>query len=315
MFGAALLSLAAVAALLAVACALYDRWAASRETSRLTSTRVELPVEELSDRLESARTRFSVAVERHEQALQSGGARVLATTSYPEGIPIAKTVEELDAEREAARQELLEAQRSADALSLGHGPDSRVHAFAGSGVMRAWQLGPVGFERFWIRLDHAVDPDCWVLYEAKRMRWGLGLGAERQRLALQSLRASAEQLPVLLRAGLDGRELAFRPGIVPSRVWYRLRRPSLHRTLNRALLGRARLDSMGGPPDREVRGVVLAAFADEAGAPLPSLDVLPKGPGLLRIAASGPALMFGAWSGRRPGLRVVAASAHDVWAS
>lgn len=317
MFGAVIgtvgLVLVALAVGAAVVVAVHDRWAVRREAARLTASPLDIVDADVSERLAVARSRFSEAVHRHEQALQNGGDRVMAAMVSIEGVAVAKTMEELDADREAARAALHDAQQAADALAMGHGPDSRVHAFAGSGLMRAWQLGPIGFERFWLRLDHAVDPRCWVIYEAKRMRWGLGLGAERQRLALQSFRASAEQLPVLVTAGLDGREIALRPGLVPSRVWYRRRRPSLQRLLDRALLQRARIESLATAPDTALRGTVLAAFADEAGAPLPSLEVLPKGPGLLRIAASGPAWMFGAWTGPRPRLRVVASSGHAVW--
>ena len=50
-----------------------------------------------------------------------------------------------------------------------------------------------------------------------------------------------------------------------------------------------------------------------AGHDLADLEVLPKGPGLLRIVVSGPAWLFGAWSGPAPRVRVHASSGHGAW--
>lgn len=297
-----------VASAVALAIAIWDRLAYPREAKLTEQGPTDLRLRALTDEVEKARLRFASAVRSHDQALESGD-RVLAGSALGDQ----KSAEELDAEREAARQRLKAAQQALDEAQPGHGPDSRVHAWFGSGLMRGWQLGPVGRERFWIRFDHALDPECWVLYSVARWRFGLGLGGEHQRLSLQALRASADQLPILVRTALDGRELALRPGLAPSRLWYRLRRPRSSQVADRALLRRGAVARLVDPPDDAVRSRALIALGHEVGERLDAFDVLPKGPGLLRIVVSGPAWLFGAWSGPAPEVRIHASSGHGTW--
>lgn len=313
-----------------VVMAVTDRVLVRRERERL-ATMADDPARSLAlQQLITARSRFASAVQRHEIALTSDQP-VFATAegeSFDERRTDSGTdpgrsdadlsarqraIEALDADRLAARERLLDAQRLWSSVRPGDQPDSRIDAWFGSGSMRAWNFGPIGHERFTIRLDHAVDQRCWVIVEVSRARVGFGLGLERQRLGLFSIRANARQLPELVIAGLSGREAAVRPGFVPTRTWRRERRMGPAKAANRVLLGQTDFADLMAGPDDATRATALAGLGYELGMTVDNDARLPPGPGLLTIATSGPSCLLGAWTGPSPTLWIRASSGHGVW--
>ncbi len=302
----------------AVVMAIADAVLAPRERERLARLQPDIAVSRAMERMLAARHRFASAVERHEGAV-AAERRVLSGSGETLDVGVggdvtgSDWVETLRQQRATAREEVIDAQRLWESVQPSELPASRVDAWFGSGFQRAWQLGPIGYERFFIRLDHAIDPRCWVIVEVSRPRVGFGFGFERQNLALFSLRANATQLKELLSMSLDGRELSFRPGLVPSRVWRRVRRSPAAKKATTALLRRKRLADLTLDPSRHERQLVSKSFSSELGEDFNQATRFPPGPGLLTIATSGPSFQFGAWTGTRPEPIVRASSGHGVW--
>lgn len=326
----------------------YDLVVSRKERSALLSLGIPFVVRQAMQGVLIARNAFADAVDRYEDAVArldtsvesvessqtasagSAGASGRAASapggapSEQPGDPLTPGVDaifgdrpkdllQLEVDKGAARERLLDAQRLWDAIRPGEVPDARHDLWMGSGFMRGWQFGPIGYERAFVRLDHLTDASAWAIWEIRRPRFGFGLGYERQRLALFCLRTSTRQLSTLLGQAFDGPEFAFRPGISPTRTWRRLRRDPMARKANRALLKRHELGQLITGPDPETRAIVTAAFEAELGQPLGQIESLPPGPGLLSIHTKGPSLSFGVWTGPRPIAEMRASSGHTAW--
>lgn len=297
--------------------AIYDAIAGRKERRSLLAVSTPPVIGRALDSVLASRTEFAGAVKRYETALARQRSTVGATTSDAPATPGSQLfpteLPDLEAAKETSREKLLDAQRLWDAVKPGEGPESDVDMWMGFGFMRGWQIGPFGYERMFVRMDHAIDSTCWVVWEFRRPRFGFGLGYERQRLALFCVRADEQTLPQLVGRAFDGHEVAARPGFVPSRVWRRFRREDSAKAANKALLARHQLSDLISGPDQPTRRIVAAAFEAELGEKLDRITALPPGPGILSIHAKGPSLSLGAWTGRTPAPELRASSGHKTW--
>ena len=321
-----------------VAFSIYDQLVARKERSALMSLGIPFVVRRALESVSLARDAFAAAVNRYEAAVARHESPVASQPSATSGASAAagaasgdepeemltpgveqlfggppKDLLQLEVDKSTARERLLDSQRLWEAVDPGDGPDARHDLWMGSGFMRGWQIGPIGYERSFVRLDHLTDPNCWALWEIRRPRIGFGLGYERQRLALFCIRTSSRQLPTLVGRAFDGVEVAFRPGISPTRTWRRLRRDPMARKATRALLKRHELGHLIAGPDASVRKIVTKAFEVELGQTIGSIEALPPGPGLLSIHTKGPSFSIGIWSGPRPTAELRGSSGHTSW--
>lgn len=227
--------------------------------------------------------------------------------------PFSDNSETLLADKETARRSLITTQKRWQALQPGEKPSSDLDVWVGSGFTRSWQLGPIGRERAFVRVDHVLDRECWAVWEIRRRRLGLGLSFERQRLSMFAFRVEPHLLPLLLAKTFDGVEFAARPGFVPSRLWRRLRRTPAARKANDALLKRHELSDLMTSPSDDVWAKVDDAYEVELGAPLATFDSLGDGPGLMSVHASGPSTSLGVWGGPPPIVALSSSSGHGIW--
>lgn len=263
------------------------------------------------DSVVTARSHFSKAVRAYEVAVTK--ASQLALSGRPVG-PEHDDLMELEREKDSARDHLLDAQRLWESVKPATGPASPLDLWFGTGLLRGWMLGFIGYERAFIRLDHAVDPACWGVWKISRFRFGLGFGAEKQHLAVLASGADIRQLENLISHGFDGSEVAFRPGFGPVR-WYRLRtQPVWSRKASEILLkGTSGRRAVMWGANADVRAKVADAFEAELKTPLPKMGRMQIEDSVLTTATSGPALIAGVWTGRRPQPHFVAGSNHTTW--
>lgn len=335
-----LIGVVAALACLALLFAVVDVVMARRERDSLKAVPRDPAVASAVSEILIARDNFSQVVSRYEVALASS-SRVMSASS--EGAPdptqvdsyrtdpgsrgfdrrledaltlqsgSTQSLEELTIEKDEARARLLDARRLWEMVRPGAGPAAASELWAGSGLLRAWHVGPIGFERIFFRFDHAVDSSCWAIHEAKRFRFGFALGAEYQRLAIFAVGASASQLGELSARAFRGSEAALRPGFVPLRFWRRIRRSDIARDASAALLGNTKVrDLIEGPSD-EARMLVDRAYEAELGDALTARTVIPQGPALISVITKGPSVLFGVWSGRAPHPELRASSDHGAW--
>ncbi len=324
-----IIALCGVAIVLVALFGLFDLMLARRERAKLATMRSDPAVAWAVSEILRARDSFSRVVSRYEMAL-GAQARVRSRANdgglpsndehpeAPDGPEVGpqeydSDVERLLEEKQEARERLLGAQRDWDMIRPGAGPAAASDLWFGSGLMRAWQLGFVGFERHFYRFDHALDDSCWSIFESCRFRFGLGFGAESQSLALVVVGASASQLPELSALAFGGPELALRPGFVPMRWWRRIRRDDEVRAANAILLKAGEVSDLVEGPSAETRELVLAALEAELGESLTSTTTIPPGPGLMSVITKGPSVLAGAWTGHVPEPELRASSDHGVW--
>ncbi len=321
-----ILSVVAVLVGLVLLFALVDLSLSRREGVKLGEVRKDRAIASAVSEILLARDNFSRVVSRYEIALAA--QERVKSRSFDGGTPAVENrnvrpqieadsfdhdVQRLQEEKAFARQRLLDAQRDWEMVRPGAGPAAASELWFGSGLMRAWQLGPVGFERLYYRFDHAIDTTCWVIYESRRVRFGFGLGAESQSLALFVVSASADQLADLSAKAFGGSEVAFRPGFVPMRSWRRIRRTPEVKAANRVLLGVNSVASLIEGPSNEARAVVMAAFEAELGEPITAKTVVPAGSGMMSVITKGPSVLVGAWLGSSPEPLRRASSDHGAW--
>ncbi len=294
-----------------VAFGIYELASSERIEASLRAHHTDGASNHAFDAVVAARSHFSDAVRAYEAALSH--ASQLALSGRPQS-PEQGDLMELEQTKNEARDQLLDAQRLWESVKPTRGPSSPADLWFGTGSLRGWMLGLVGYERAFIRLDHAVDPDCWAVWKISRFRFGLGFGVESQHLALLASGADIRQLGNLVSHGFDGSEFAFRPGFSPMR-WYRARtQPMWSRVASRILLdgtpGRAAI--MWGA-DKTIRSKVTDAFEVELKTPLSEMGRMPIDDSVLTTASKGPALIAGAWTGRRPHPRMLTGSNHTTW--
>ncbi len=305
---------------------LFDLILAHRERGKLATMRRDPAVAWAVSEILRARDSFSRVVSRYEMALgaqarvrsRANDGGVPSDDEHAKGPEVGpqeydSDVERLLEEKKEARDRLLSAQRDWDMIRPGAGPAAASDLWFGSGLMRAWQLGFVGFERHFYRFDHALDDSCWSIFESSRFRFGVGFGAESQSLALFVVGASAAQLPELSALAFSGPELALRPGFVPMRSWRRIRRDDEVRAANAILLKAGEVSDLVRGPSEETRELVLAALEAELGESLTSTTTIPLGPGLMSVITNGPSVLAGAWTGQVPEPVLRASSDHGVW--
>lgn len=325
---------------LVVLFALFDVAVARSERNRLRSVRREPAVASAVSEILLARDNFARVVSRYETTVAAQSrimSRATDGASDAPGLaadPIGGFYEdgrlseihpelELDIEspeiqalvieKDRARQRLLDAQRLWDMVRPGAGPAAACQIWFGSGIMRSWQLGPIGFERMYFRFEHAVDSSCWSVFEARRLRFGFGLGAERLSLAMFAAGAAGQDLDDLSGLALGGPECGLRPGFVPTRAWRRLRRSPEAKAANNALLSQRRVSELVHGLSVQQRSAAVKAFEAELGERLTPTTVLPPGPALISVSTKGPSLMVGAWFGRTPNPIIRASSDHGAW--
>ena len=301
----------AVVVALVVAFGLFELSQSEQFERALKSSNADAVSSRAFDAVVAARSRFSSAVKAYEVAVSK--ASQLALSGRPVG-PEHEDLVELELQKDTARDRLLDAQRLWESVKPSSVPASPLDLWFGSGQLRAWMLGPIGFERSFIRLDHAVDASCWAVWKVSRFRFGLGLGVERQHLAILASGADIRQLENLLSHGFDGSEIAIRPGFAPLR-WYRLRtQPVWSRKASEILLkgtSGGRMVMWGANDD--VRAKVADAFEVELKKPLSQMGRMQIEDSVLTTASSGTALIFGAWTGRRPHPHFITGSNHTTW--
>lgn len=329
-----------------VAFAVYESSGARRQRRAIVSLRAEAPGQRAATAVVRARGEFSHAVEAYEAAMatveslvssplervgvggsagSSGGSLFTEhraaplhppTEPGPTGaIPFGGAVSQndialLEQRKEVARTRLLDAQRLWDSVRPAQGPESPLELWSGTGVLRGWQLGPIGFERSFVRCEHVVDPECWSSWEVKRLRLGFAFGMEEQHLALFSAAVPVERLGEILGRSLGGPEFACRPGFSPMRAWRRARRIPEARRAAFSLLTTRTADQK---TDAATRATVRNAVEVELGRPLDELRSLTGIQGVMSILASGPSGVIGIWAGRTPQAELLAASAHTAW--
>ncbi|MEZ5228815.1 MAG: hypothetical protein R2710_19765 [Acidimicrobiales bacterium] len=185
-----LLVAALVIAALAIACfAVGEGVLAWRERRSLAALGDESVSRRAAEAVVEARTRLARVIEtdqrpepeiRRHPALGNimprrvGSAGARSDRSHDGSL----TSADLDDERIAAREALLDAQRLWESVRPRRDTEARVGVWSGRGRLRAWQFGPIGFERVIIRSDHLLDAQCWVVSDYRRLRWGFGFGAE-----------------------------------------------------------------------------------------------------------------------------------------
>ncbi|MFT7601541.1 MAG: hypothetical protein ACI8TP_004500 [Acidimicrobiales bacterium] len=300
--------------------ALYETTAARRERQSLLRVAPEAASQHAAAGVVRARARFSTAVEAYEMAMANAPDLVSVAESTGPSLfrPAAETpfagsslgIEQLEANKEIARTELLDAQRLWESVRPSVAPDAAISLWTGYGVLRGWQLGPIGFERAFVRCEHILDPTCWAAFELKRMRWGFALGAESQRLALFAAAVPTERVAEILSQGLGGAEAALRPGFAPTRWWRRRGRLPAPRRASGALL---QTFDLADGLDEPTRAVVRKAFEVEMGDTPENIRSLGDLDGVLSILAGGPSALVGVWAGPQPQARLLAGSAHTSW--
>lgn len=269
----------------------------------------------------AARSRFTHAVSVYEEArvaavvstpATAGGA---ATDPTPDAAALDPVLVEAERAKDAARGELLDAQRlwAASRESDADRPEPTPTLWTGRGVLVGGNLGPIGWERATIRLTHLLDDDCWAIVRISRPRLGLGFGAEVQRLAIAGAGVDAAGLRSLVGVAFSGPEVAARPGFAPARTLRRLRRTEPTRSSLTSQLRGASMGRVLDPRDAELSAEMLATFEAEFGHALERGMDLGLDRGLLGIHTRGPSLLLGAWSGPKPRIRVELASPHRGW--
>lgn len=313
-----------------------DLLLAQSERKRLRSVRREPAVASAVSEILLARDNFARVVSRYE-ATVAAQSRIMSRAGdgqqgavdpigglYDEGnlteihpeleLDIeSPEIQDLLVEKDRARERLLEAQKLWDMVRPGAGPAAACQIWFGSGIMRAWQLGPVGFERMYYRFEHAVDSSCWSVFESRRLRFGFGLGVERLSLAMFAAGAAGQDLDELSGLALGGSEFGLRPGFVPTRAWRRMRRSAEAKAANNALLGQRSVDGLVTGLTTPQRAAAVRAFEVELGERLTPSTLLPPGPALISVITKGPSLMVGAWTGRTPNPIIRASSDHGAW--
>jgi hypothetical protein len=305
------LAVVAVAVALVVVFAMYEVSASKQVERALEGSPGNAVSNRAFDSVVAARSNFSSAVRAYEAAVTN--ASQLALSGRPLG-PEHDDLMELEREKDEARDRLLDAQRLWESVKPSSGPSSPLDLWFGTGLLRGWMFGFIGYERAFIRLDHAVDPSCWAVWKISRFRFGLGLGAEHQHLAVLASGADIRQLAGLISHGFDGSEVAFRPGFAPVR-WYRLRtQPVWSRKASEILLKSTsnRRVVMWGANDA-VRAKVADAFEVELNSPLSQMGRMQIEDSVLTTATSGTALIAGVWTGRRPHPHFITGSNHTTW--
>ncbi len=303
--------LCALAATLVIAFGLYEKSRGDQIERALRSSRADAVSSRAFDSVVAARSRFSSAVKAYEGAVSK--ASQLALSGRPVG-PEHDDLVELELKKDEARDRLLDAQRLWESVKPSSVPSSQLDLWFGTGQLNGWMLGPIGFERAFVRLDHAVDSSCWAVWKVSRFRFGLGLGAERQHLAILASGADIRQLEGLISHGFDGSEVAFRPGFAPLR-WYQLRtQPVWSRKASELLLKgtKGRRAVMWGA-NEDVRSKVSDAFEVELKTPLSQMGRMQIEESVLTTATSGVALIAGVWTGRRPHPHFITGSNHTTW--
>lgn len=321
----------------------YESSAARRQRRAITSLRAEAPSQRAAAAVVRARGEFSQAVEAYETAMAGLGSAVgrpldRVTVGGSSGgspgalggslfgndrpaVPIIgrasqsvvldlNDIAELEHRKEIARNNLLDAQRLWDSVRPAHGPESPLDLWSGTGVLRGWQVGPIGFERAFIRCDHVIDASCWAAFEVKRLRVGLALSMEEQHLAVFAAAVPAERMGEIIGRSMGGAEFAARPGFAPLRSWRRARRiPEARRAAFSLLTTRTPDQAI----DNATRATVRNALEVELGQPLDGLRSLGGMTGVMSVLASGPSLSLGFWGGRSPQAELLAASPHTAW--
>ncbi len=331
-------SLAGLAGVFLVAVAvfaMYESSAARRQRRAIVGLRAEAPSQRAAAAVVKARGEFTEAVEAYEMAMAgvaasvgrplervsaggvSGGSSLFGedhlfdqSPNGPSPMVGLADIAELEHRKEIARTNLLDAQRLWDSVRPSHGPESNLDLWSGSGVLRGWQVGPIGFERAYVRCDHVVDPDCWSAWEVKRLRVGFAFGMEEQHLAIFAAAVPIERVGEIVGRSMGGAELALRPGFSPLRAWRRVRRVPEARRAAFSLLTTRTPDQA---TDIATRATVRNAIEVELGQPLDSVRSLGGVDGVMSVLASGPSLMAGAWFGRSPQAELLAASPHTAW--
>jgi hypothetical protein len=268
----------------------------------------------------NARSAFTRSVQAYEEALAAASASSSGSSSGLAGPGDAQTqavdLTSMEVRKDDRRTRLLEAQRVWEMVRPATGPDSPVNAWLGAGELRAWSLGLVGHETSFIRLEHAVDPSCWVVVEMRRLRFGPAVGVERLKLGIVVEGADIQQLTGVLQVAMGSPEVAIRPGMSILRWLARLRLEgkvlfdALRGSADRS--GRLFLDGLG-PGTRklslkylsEVRGIDLDRTHGGLAGGFERIS--------LRISSSGPSFLVGLWFGRRPAPRILAGSNHQAW--
>ncbi len=305
-----------------VACALIVVFAAHAERQHRRRRRslghmARPPAADIAYRsVVNARSAFTRSVQAYEEALASAGASASSSALVSgEQQTAAADIEVLEQHKDARRDQLLAAQRTWEDVRPANGPNSPVSMWIGAGELRGWSLGLIGHESTLLRIEHALDPTCWVVLETRRVRFGPALGAERIRLGLTLEGAAIEHLPALFQTAMGSPEIAVRPGTSLVRLLAR------KRVSGKAVFDELR-DSVDSSSQVYVKGLSPAA-RQESMAYLTSergIDMATRG-GVrptfdriaLRITSAGPSLMVGAWTGRRPTARVMAGSNHQAW--
>lgn len=336
-------SVVGVYLLAVVVFASYESSAARRQRRTIAGLRSEAPSQRAAASVVRARGEFSHAVEAYETAMaglgsavgrpldritvggSSGGspgalggslfgndrpvAPIIGRASEPVVLDL-NDIADLEHRKEIARNNLLDAQRLWDSVRPAHGPESPLDLWSGTGVLRGWQVGPIGFERAFIRCDHVVDGSCWAAFEVKRLRLGLALSMEEQHLAVFAAAVPAERMGEIIGRSMGGAEIAARPGFAPLRTWRRARRiPEARRAAFSLLTTRTPDQAI----DRATRATVQNALEVELGQPLDGLRSLGGMTGVMSVLASGPSLTLGTWGGRSPRAELLAASSHTAW--
>ncbi len=264
----------------------------------------------------NARSAFTRAVQAYEEALaisaRSRTGSALVGINPADGIDL----QTMERQKDHRRQRLLDAQRKWEQVRPASGPNAAVNVWIAAGELRGWSLGLVGHEVAYVRIEHALDPECWVVVETRRVRIGPALGAERLDLGMVIEGAAIEQLTALIQQVMSSPEIAIRPGTSVLRWIARLQLPGkpLFDAL-RATVGRdSRFFVDGFEPGTaelalsylgEVRGIDLTRSQAGLGAAFDRIE--------LRATSSGPAVLVGAWLGRAPVARIVASSNHQAW--
>lgn len=262
----------------------------------------------------NARSAFTRSVQAYEEAIASA-----PTTAALTGIgdaALGAEIQVMERKKDLRRTRLIEAQQTWEKVRPALGPDSPVNVWIGAGEVYGWSLGLVGFESAILRIEHALDPTCWVVLESRRLRLGPALGGERLRLGVLVEGARIEQLTAVLQAAMGSPEVALRPGFSLMRLL------GESRTKGRSVLKALRRDAkstetlyqsgIGDLPRRDAlsylaaeRGLDLGDTHAGLAKPIKSIN--------LRIGSAGPAFLVGMWAGRRPSARVLAGSNHQPW--
>ena len=264
----------------------------------------------------NARSAFTRSVQAYEEALASTSASAGSSALLSGDLTGSSTdLEVMERRKDQRRTRLLEAQRMWEDVRPAVEPASPIPVWIGAGELRGWSLGLIGHEAAFLRFEHALDSSCWVVLETRRFRFGPALGAERLRLGVVVEGAEITQLADLLQVAMGSPEAAFRPGtsLVRAVSARRVDATNLFSSLRAGVDSSSRLYVNGF--DDDVRQASLGYLSathgldlDQSNAGLAGFDRI-----RLRITSSGPALLVGAWVGRRPSARIMAGSNHQAW--